>query len=178
MTSIETSPPVSVIILMGVSGCGKTAVGKALSKVLGWEFIESDDYHSDNDIRKMSSNIPLTDEDRWPWLEVQNRILMQKQAEGIPVILASSALKVSYREMMCRGLVGCAFVYLKGGYDLIWERMNRRAHFMKPSMLQSQFDDLEEPIDAFTVNIIHPVPHIVEQIINRFHLHKWRTSSA
>ena len=155
---------------MGVSGCGKTAVGKALAKRLGWEFIESDDYHSESDIRKMANNIPLTDEDRIPWLEVQNRILLQKQGDGIPVILASSALKESYRELMCQGLDGCEYVYLKGSYNLIWERMSRRSHFMKPSMLQSQFDTLEEPSDAFTVDILHSVQQIIDQIIDHFHL--------
>jgi len=170
MRSINNPRLVSIIILMGVSGCGKTAIGKVLAGKLSWEFIESDDYHSKEDIRKMSNNIPLTDEDRWPWLKAQNDLLAQKQAEDISVILASSALKASYREMMSEGLEGCVYVYLKGDFDLIWNRMLKREHFMKPSMLQSQFDDLEEPEDAFTIHINQPVEHIVDQIINYFHL--------
>lgn len=157
---------------MGVSGCGKTAIGIPLADKLGWEFIESDDYHSQEDIHKMSNNIPLTDADRWPWLKQLHDLIIQKQARGTPVILACSALKGSYREMLREGLMGCEFVYLKGSYDLIWERMCRRQHFMKPSMLQSQFDALEEPENALTVHIIQPVDQVVEQIIDHFHLGK------
>lgn len=172
MSSIHKNKPdpVSILILMGVSGCGKTVIGINLAGVLGWEFIESDSYHSQEDIRKMSLNIPLTDADRWPWLEVQNDILLQKQAQNTPVILACSALKDSYREILREGLRGCEYVYLKGDYDLIWKRMRQREHFMKPAMLQSQFDALEEPQDAFTVNIDQPVVRLIEQIIHRFNL--------
>jgi len=157
---------------MGVSGCGKTIIGTTLADKLGWEFIESDSYHSQEDIRKMSNGIPLTDADRWPWLERLHSLLAEKQADGIPVILACSALKESYRQILCEGLRRCEYVYLKGKYDLIWKRMRQREHFMKPAMLQSQFDELEEPIDALTVLISQPVDQIIEKIINHFSLGK------
>ena len=162
--------PVSILILMGVSGCGKTVIGINLAGVLDWEFVESDNYHSHEDVRKMSNNIPLTDADRWPWLKSLHDLLVEKQSQGIPVVLACSALKESYREMLREGLKRCEFVYLQGDYHLIWERMRQREHFMKPTMLQSQFDALEEPQDAFTVHIDQPVDRIIEQIIHHFNL--------
>lgn len=166
------SEPISVIIMMGVSGCGKTIIGTILADKLGWEFIESDSYHSQQDIRKMSNGIPLTDADRWPWLERLHSLLAEKQADGIPVILACSALKESHRDMLCGGLRGCEYVYLKGKYDLIWERMRQREHFMKPAMLRSQFDILEEPENALTVQINQSVDQIIEKIISRFSFEK------
>ena len=160
--------PLSVIIMMGVSGCGKTLIGTTLADKLGWEFIECDSYHSQEDIRKMSNDIPLADADRWPWLEQLHSLLAEKQADGIPVILACSALKESYRKMLCEGLRGYEYVYLKGKYDLIWERMRQRKHFMKPAMLRSQFNTLEEPEDALTIQINQPVDQIIKKIISRF----------
>ena len=157
---------------MGVSGCGKTIIGTNLAFKLGWEFIESDSYHSQKDIRKMSNGIPLTDADRWPWLEQLHSLLVEKQADEIPVILACSALRESYRQIIYEDLRGCEYVYLKGKYDLIWKRMRQREHFMKPAMLQSQFDDLEEPEDTLTVHINQPVDQIIEKIINHFSLGK------
>ena len=157
---------------MGVSGCGKTIIGTILAEKLGWEFIESDRYHSQEDIRKMSSGIPLIDTDRRPWLERLHSLLVEKQADDIPVILACSALKESYRQILCEDLWGCEYVYLKGKYDLIWKRMRQREHFMKPAMLQSQFNDLEEPEDALTVKINQPADQIIEKIINHFSLGK------
>ena len=164
--------PISVITLMGVSGCGKTIIGTILADKLGWEFIESDSYHSQEDIRKMSNGIPLTDTDRWPWLDRLHSLLAEKQADNIPVILACSALKKSYRKMLYSGLRGCEYVYLKGSYDLIWERIRQREHFMKPALLQSQFDALEEPEDAITVHISQPIDQIIKKIISHFSLSK------
>ena len=158
--------------MMGVSGCGKTIIGTILADKFCWEFIESDSYHSQQDIRKMSNGIPLTDVDRWPWLERLHSLLAEKQADGIPVILACSALKESHRKMLCEGLRGYEYVYLKGKYDLIWERMRQREHFMKPAMLRSQFDILEEPEDALTVQINQSVDLIIEKIISRFSFEK------
>ena len=164
--------PISIITLMGVSGCGKTIIGTTLADKLGWEFIESDNYHSLKDVRKMSNGIPLSDADRRPWLESLHYLLTEKQADGIPVILACSALKESYRKMLCKGLWGCEYVYLKGSYDLIWERMRQREHFMKPAMLESQFNTLEEPEDSLIVHISLPVDQIIEKIISHFSLGK------
>lgn len=153
---------------MGVSGCGKTTVGKSLADKLGWEFIESDVYHSKEDIDKMANGIPLTDLDRLPWLERLHTLLIKKQAKNISLILACSALKRSYREMLYDGLCGCMFVYLKGDYDLIMERMSQREHFMKPPMLQSQFDALEEPENALVAPISKPAEQIVQNIMHHY----------
>ena len=171
-TPEEGDEPVSIIIMMGVSGCGKTIIGTILADKLGWKFIKSDSYHSKEDIRKMSNGIPLTDADRWLWLEQLHSLLAEKQAEGIPVVLSSSALRESYRKILCGGLGGCEYVYLNGKYDLIWERMRHRKHFMKPAMLRSQFNTLEEPEDALTVQINQPVYQIIEKIISCLSLEK------
>ena len=120
----------------------------------------------------MSNGIPLTDADRWPWLERLHSLLAERQTDGISVILACSALKESYRNMLCKGLWGCEYIYLKGSYDLIWERMRQREHFMKPAMLESQFNTLEEPEDSLTIHISQPVDQIIEKIISHFSLGK------
>jgi len=161
---------ITILTLMGVSGCGKTSVGKMLSTRLGWDFLESDDYHSEADIEKMSAGIPLTDDDRWPWLVCLHGVIKQKQADGIPLVLACSALKESYRDLLYKGLSGCVYVYLKGDFNLIYTRMRRRAHFMKAHMLQSQFDALEEPANAFVVDIRASIPQIVDSIISAYSL--------
>ena len=153
------------VILMGVSGCGKTTIGEMLSERLGWDFIESDDFHSAQDVRKMSSGIPLTDEDRWPWLARLNTAILHKQEEHTSCVVACSALKETYRMMLCADVKGCEYVYLKGDYNLIEERMRTRAHFMKAGMLQSQFDALEEPSDAITIDIHQSPEAIVNEII-------------
>ena len=161
---------VPVITLMGVSGCGKTTVGIALSEYLGWKFIESDDYHSDDDIRKMSAGIPLTDQDRWPWLVKINHALLDAISKGEKVVLACSALKRSYREMLYASIKNGVYVYLKGSYSLIQKRMLAREHFMKAGLLQSQFDALEEPKDAVVIDIRSSVSTIVEQIAKSLQL--------
>ena len=152
------------VIVMGVSGCGKTTVGKMLAERLDWDFIESDAFHSAEDVRKMSNGIPLTDDDRWPWLERLNAAIKEQQIEGRSCVVACSALKESYRELLCKGVTSCLYVYLKGDYPLIEKRMRQRAHFMKAGMLQSQFDALEEPTDAITIDIRRSPDMIVEAI--------------
>lgn len=150
---------------MGVSGCGKTTIGTALANRLGWTLIESDNYHSSADIHKMSVSIPLTDADRFPWLENLNELLLAEQRTGNSIVLACSALKHSYRNLLYRDINCGMFVYLKGSYTLILARMQEREHFMKPEMLQSQFDALEEPRDALYIEIEQSVASIVDQII-------------
>lgn len=154
------------VILMGVSGCGKTTIGEMLAEQLGWEFIESDAYHSERDIQKMSSGIPLTDQDRWPWLHTLNALLADRMRNERSVVLACSALKASYRRVLSQGLDQVLFIYLKGNYALIFNRMRQRQHFMKPDMLKSQFDTLEEPSDALVVDISDTPECIVEKVIN------------
>jgi gluconokinase len=158
---------VSVITVMGVSGCGKTTIGSRLANRLGWKFIESDDYHSEADIQKMSGGIPLSDADRWPWLECLNLILREEIHHGRHIVLACSALKQSYREKLYTGIHDGVYVYLKGSYDLIRDRMQQREHFMKADMLQSQFDTLEEPQDAILIDIHLTEHEIIDQIMRK-----------
>lgn len=156
----------SAVIVMGVSGCGKSTVGRMLSEKLNWVFIESDDYHSAEDIQKMSNGIPLTDEDRWPWLNRLHDLMVDFSTQGQPVVLACSALKQSYRNLLAQGLDNVLFVFLKGDYDLIFERMKSRNHYMKAGMLRSQFEALEEPLDALVLEINEPPMEIAEKILH------------
>ena len=154
------------IILMGVSGSGKTSVGTALAARLGWDFFDGDDFHSPENVAKMANGIPLNDNDRAPWLAALNAKIRECMANQRPGVLACSALKQQYRKRLLAGNPGVQIIYLKGDYDLIAARMMARSHYMKPGMLQSQFDTLEEPADAITIDIEAPVDRIVEKIIS------------
>lgn len=148
---------------MGVSGCGKTSVGQKLAETLGWDFYDADDFHPPANIAKMTSGIPLTDADRAPWLESLRTLISACVQSNRPGVLACSALKERYRQTLLRGNPGAQLVYLKGSYNLIWSRMAQRpGHYMKPEMLKSQFDALEEPHNALTIDISLSV----EQIVN------------
>jgi gluconokinase len=154
------------LIVMGVAGSGKTSVGKTLAARLGWEFFDADGYHPPENIAKMASGMPLDDADRAPWLAALHDLLHRTLQAGRHPVLACSALKQSYRERLLTGNDGIRIVYLKGEYDLIFSRMTARGeHYMKPGMLQSQFDALEEPADAVTVDIGQPIKEIVEAIL-------------
>ena len=153
------------IILMGVSGCGKTSVGEALSAKLGWPFYDGDDFHPQANIDKMAQGIPLDDDDRQPWLERLHALIVEQLDQGRSLIVASSALKESYRQTLKGDRDEVAFVHLVGGFDLIYDRMKQRSdHYMKAEMLQSQFDTLEKPQDALSVPIDQSVSAIVEAI--------------
>ena len=156
---------ISTIILMGVSGSGKTTIGKLLAERFGWFFIESDEYHTADDIHKMSSGIPLTDQDRWPWLYRLNKLLKDAQDGSKPVVLACSALKQEYRDILSDGLSNFFYVYLRGDYELIFSRMQQRHHFMGAHMLASQFEILEAPADALVIDIKLPPHQIVDTIL-------------
>ncbi len=167
----QNDPRINAIVLMGVSGCGKTTVGRLLANRLGWDFIESDDYHSNDDVRKMSSGIPLTDKDRWPWLKRLNQVLCEHMQQNQSLVLACSALKNGYRSILADGLSGIVFIYMKGDFTLIHKHMaKRKNHYMKAEMLQSQFDALEEPGDALTVDIAQSPARIVEMILTNIKL--------
>jgi gluconokinase len=154
------------IILMGVSGCGKTSVGKALSTALCWPFFDGDDFHPEENIAKMSQGIPLDDADRQPWLENLNQLVADHLMEESPLIVACSALKQRYREILQGADNDLVFVYLEGSFNLIYARIQQReSHYMKAEMLLSQFQSLEEPQNAITVNIQKDVPEIVAEII-------------
>ncbi len=158
-----------VIILMGVSGSGKTTIGRLLARRLGLPFYDGDDYHPVENVAKMSAGIPLTDADRAGWLENLARLVELQARAGESAVLACSALKQSYRDLLARPAPHQArFVYLKGSYEIILARMQARgAHFMKSEMLRSQFAALEEPQDVLTVDVTLPPEAIVEQIIAR-----------
>ena len=156
------------VIVMGVSGSGKTSVGKLLAEQLGWEFYDADDFHPPENVAKMANGMPLSDSDRAPWLAVLNKLISASLKANRPGVLACSALKEWYRQQLMDGNDGVQIVYLKGSYDLIWSRMEKRTnHYMKPHMLKSQFDTLEEPNDALTTDISMPVDEIVQAILKQ-----------
>jgi len=153
-------------IVMGVSGSGKTSVGKSLASRLGWDFYDADDFHPPENVAKMASGIPLDDSDRAPWLASLHDLISASLKADQPGVLACSALKERYRRRLLDGNEGVRIVYLKGSYDLIRSRMSvREDHYMKPHMLQSQFESLEEPPDALTVDISGSVEEIVDTIL-------------
>lgn len=153
-------------IIMGVAGSGKTHVGRELAARLGWEFFDADDFHPPENIAKMANGIPLDDSDRAPWLATLHDLISSSLKADRPGVLACSALKEQYRRQLMHDNDGVQLVYLKGSYDLIWSRMEKRTdHYMKPHMLQSQFSTLEEPTNALITDITMPVNEIVQQIL-------------
>jgi gluconokinase len=151
---------------MGVSGCGKTTIGKALATILGWDFYDADDFHTSENKAKMRAGIPLNDDDRAPWLASLHGLITCCLEDNKPGVLACSALKESYRQILLAGNQGLLTVYLKGDYDLICERMIARSdHYMKPEMLRSQFEVLEEPTYGLVVDISQSVDEIVAHIL-------------
>lgn len=159
---------VSIIYVMGVSGSGKSTVGKLLAEMLGVDFIDADDFHSPSNRNKMESGLPLTDEDRAGWLQVVQRLAEEQSQKGGAVI-ACSALKENYRETLSAGIpIPVYWVLLEGSFELIQSRMHQRVgHFMPPSLLQSQFDSLEVPAYAIRMNIENSPPTIAANIIAR-----------
>lgn len=156
------------LVIMGVSGSGKTTVGKALALKMGWDFYDADDFHPQENITKMENGIPLTDSDRVPWLDALHDLIESCLVRNRPGILACSALKESYRQKLLDGNNDVRLLYLKGSYELIWSRMAaRKDHYMKPEMLRSQFETLEEPVDALTVDISPSVDEIVQEILRQ-----------
>jgi gluconokinase len=134
-----------VIIIFGVSGAGKTTVGELLARELGWHFFEADDFHSPANIEKMRRGVPLTDEDRRPWLENLRELIKRRVVSNESAVLACSALKRVYRKHL-RVNAQVKLVFLRGDYELVAKQLrHRRGHFMNLELLRSQFADLEEP---------------------------------
>ena len=145
------------VLLMGVSGSGKSTVGPALAAELDWPFLDADTLHPQANVAKMASGIPLTDADRWPWYDRIVAEMRRYAAAGKNVVIACSALKQAYRDRLASGC-SVRVVYLKGDAETIAPRLAaRRGHFMPPSLLASQFATLEEPDNAIVVDIREPV---------------------
>lgn len=156
------------VIVMGVAGSGKTTVGEALAGHLGWNFYDADGFHPAENIEKMANGTPLTDSDRAPWLAALHSLIAASLKENRPAVLACSALKESYRQLLLAGNHDVQIVYLKGSYDLIWSRISQRKdHYMKPQMLKSQFETLEEPTNALMVDVSLPVIELVGEILKQ-----------
>ncbi len=166
-----SSSDVKAILVMGVSGSGKSTVAEALAQKLGWEYFDADDYHPQANVDKMASGTPLNDTDRLPWLEILRDLIKDNIKSGKPSTLACSALKESYRSILRQE--GLATVYLYGDFDTIWKRMQeRQGHYMKADMLKSQFDVLEEPEEKGVLRIsVEQKPEvIVEEVLGHFKL--------
>ena len=154
-----------VVVVMGVSGSGKTVVGQRLADVLGWPFYDADNFHPEANVEKMEHGEALTDADRVPWLYALRDLIARAFRERTSVVLACSALKVSYREILREGGRGVLFVYLSGTLELIKRRLAaRQDHFFDASLLESQFAALEEPEDAIVVDIAKEPAVLVAEI--------------
>lgn len=143
-----------ILIVMGVSGSGKTTLAKTLAKLTGWQFAEGDDYHSEANRQKMHSGIPLTDEDRAPWLDTLHALILKWHQSGENSVLTCSALKQAYRETLTADLPVTAyrFVLAEAPKEVIAQRMKARQHFMPAELLDSQIATLEPPADALYVS--------------------------
>jgi gluconokinase len=156
-----------VIVVMGVTGAGKSTIGRALAASLGWEFHDGDDLHSEESKRMMHRGEPLTDLDRAPWIIAVRQVVQAMLSSGANGVVACSALKQSYRDQIVGDAASVKLVYLKGPRRLIGERLaGRIGHFMNPELLQSQFDTLEEPgeHDAIVVDVAAAPEAIVDAI--------------
>jgi gluconokinase len=164
-----TGMPVRVVVLMGVSGCGKTTTGKRLARALGWPFRDADEFHPPENIAKMSSGKPLDDNDRAPWLAAIASWVDERRQSAQCVVVSCSALKRAYREIIIGDRPDVALVYLKGSLSLIGDRLSRRrGHFMPPELLKSQFATLEEPLPtepALWVSMRMPPKRVVDRIV-------------
>jgi len=151
-----------IVVLMGVSGSGKTTIGQRLAQGLGWRFIEGDEYHPPANVKKMAAGIPLEDEDRWPWLDALNRRIRGERN----AIVTCSALKESYRQRLLAGIADARVVYLHAPKALIAKRVASRKHkFMPASLLESQFATLEPPTDAIDIDVSSDVEDSIDAIM-------------
>jgi carbohydrate kinase (thermoresistant glucokinase family) len=170
----DTPEAPGAIIVMGVSGSGKTTVGIALASRLGWRYEDADKFHPPSNVAKMSAGHPLTDEDRWPWLRAIAAEIDRVRVTGERVIIGCSALRRVYRDILIHGRSDIRLVYLEGTKALIAERLARRkGHFMPPGLLDSQFATLEPPTAderPVTVSISHPVESTVGEILRQLEL--------
>lgn len=154
-----------VVLLMGVTGSGKTTVGEKLAAELGWTFSDADDLHPAANKAKMRAGIPLTDDDRWPWLLAVRQVIEQALRDNRGAIVACSALKAAYRDVLAGGLEPIRFVLLDGDPAVLKARLVQRRHeFMNPALLESQIDTLERPPNAIVIDIELPLDEQVRRI--------------
>jgi gluconokinase len=157
-----------ILIAMGVSGCGKSLIGEMLAERLNCPFTDGDTFHSEANKEKMHHGIPLTDEDRWPWLRTIRAAIEEKQRAGEKAVFTCSSLKRTYRDILRAGDRDVTFVYLRGTPELLRERLGeRKGHFFDPSLLQSQLDTLEPPgpDEAIEADIAMTPDQIVEKVL-------------
>jgi gluconokinase len=171
-TSRDQAP--CALILMGVSGSGKTTIGKKLAKRLGWAFEDGDKFHPASNVAKMSAGQPLTDDDRWPWLKAIAAEIDRACGAGEHIVVGCSALKRSYRDVLVHGRTDIRLVYLDGTQALIADRLSRRkGHFMPPGLLTSQFATLEPPAPdehPVKVSISAGIGAVVDRILRQLEL--------
>lgn len=157
---------------MGVSGSGKSTVGRRLADHLGWVFRDGDEFHPPSNVAKMSSGTPLNDEDRYPWLLAIQAFMRQIHADGQNAVIACSALKGSYRNLLLQTEPWVRFVHLHGSRELLTQRMQARSgHFMPATLLESQLATLEPPADALVLDITASPDHLLGQVLTAFQLH-------
>ena len=165
------------VIVMGVSGCGKSSVGERLATLRGWTYIEGDALHPPENVAKMAGGTPLTDDDRWPWLDRIGQELASAAAKGEAIVVTCSSLKKIYRDRMRKAANGkLDFVFLQGSFEVLSARMAaRKGHFMPPSLLESQLKTLESPVSepgVVTVsveNTIDDIVSIADHELNKMH---------
>ena len=167
-------PAPHALIVMGVSGSGKTTIGELLAGRIGWRYEDADTFHPASNVAKMSAGKPLTDEDRWPWLHAIADEIDRASAAGERVVIGCSALRRVYRDLLVHGRTDVQIVYLEGTQALIADRLGeRKGHFMPPGLLTSQFGTLEPPTPdehAITVSIDAPAETIVDDILKQLKL--------
>ena len=159
-----------ILIVAGVSGSGKTTVGALLAGRLRWQFADADAFHPASNVVKMHAGIPLTDDDRWPWLRTIRAAIEEKQRAGETAVFTCSSLKRSYRDILRANDKDVCFVYLEGTFECLHERLaTRTGHFFDPALLQSQLDTLEPPgeDEAIIVSIEHTPEEIVDIVIGQ-----------
>jgi gluconokinase len=163
-----------IVVVMGVSGSGKTTVGALLAGRFGWVYAEADDFHPQSNVDKMAAGHPLADADRWPWLEAIGRWIDERRTAGEPGVVTCSALKRAYRDVLRRNRPEIRIVYLDGDRDLIAKRLvARHGHFFTVTMLDSQFADLEPPQpdeQVLTVSVDRTPPEVVQAIVDGLRL--------